>query len=218
MATSTVENYIKTIYLECRKIQQEMLPIGRLAQSLNVVPGTATTMVKSLHEAGLVDYEPWVGTRLTHQGEVLALHVLRRHRLVELFLVEILKMDWSEIHDEAEHLEHVISDRVLEKIDDILGHPHYDPHGDPIPSHSGQLKERKLQNLIHCDPGQETIVARVLDQEADFLQFAEKNGLVPGKSVKVLHRDEIANSIKVETASGNTLTLGNQAAVKFEVQ
>ena len=103
MATSTVENYIKTIYLECRKIQQEMLPIGRLAQSLNVVPGTATTMVKSLHEAGLVDYEPWVGTRLTHQGEVLALHVLRRHRLVELFLVEILKMDWSEIHDEAEH-------------------------------------------------------------------------------------------------------------------
>jgi DtxR family Mn-dependent transcriptional regulator len=218
MATSTVENYIKAIYLECRKSPERMLPIGRLAQSLKVVPGTATTMVKSLNDAGLVEYEPRVGTRLTQQGEALALHILRRHRLVELFLVEVLKMDWSEIHDEAEQLEHVISDRVLEKIDDLLGHPNYDPHGDPIPSHSGQLLERNLQNLINCDPGKESIVARVLDQGADFLQFAEKNDLVPGKTVKVLNHDDIANAIEVETASGAKLTLGKQAAVKIEVQ
>jgi len=218
MATSTVENYIKAIYIECRKIKDPLLPIGRLAQSLGVVPGTATTMVKSLNEAGLVEYEPRVGTRLTQQGEVLALHVLRRHRLVELFLVEILKMDWSEIHDEAEHLEHVISDRVLEKIDELLGHPQYDPHGDPIPSHSGQLQERNLQNLVHCDAGKDAIVARVLDQEANFLQFAEKNGLVPGNSVKVINHDEAANAIEIETESGKTLTLGKQAALKIEVQ
>ena len=218
MATSTVENYIKTIYLECRKTEGDMLQIGRLAQSLGVVPGTATTMVKSLHEAGLVDYEPRVGTRLSKQGEVLALHVLRRHRLVELFLVQILKMDWSEIHDEAEQLEHVISDRVLEKIDDLLGRPHYDPHGDPIPSHSGHFQERDLQNLIHCDTGQEATVARVLDQEADFLQFAEKHDLVPGNSVKVLSHNEAANSIEVETKTGKTVTLGKQAALKIEVQ
>lgn len=218
MATSTVENYIKAIYLECRKIEGEMLPIGRLAHSLNVVPGTATTMVKSLKEAGLVQYAPRVGAKLTTQGDVLALHVLRRHRLVELFLVEILKMDWSEIHDEAEQLEHVISDRVLAKIDDLLGHPQYDPHGDPIPSHSGQLQERNLQNLVNCEPGKETVVARVLDQGANFLQFAEKNGLMPGKPVKVITHDDIANAIEVETALGTTLTLGKQAAVKIEVQ
>ena len=218
MATSTVENYIKAIYLECRKIEGEMLPIGRLAHSLNVVPGTATTMVKSLNEAGLVQYEPRVGTKLTTQGDVLALHVLRRHRLVELFLVEILKMGWSEIHDEAEQLEHVISDRVLAKIDDLLGHPQYDPHGDPIPSHSGQLHERNLQNLVNCEPGKETVVARVLDQGANFLQFAEKNGLMPGQPVKVITHDDIANAIEVETALGTTLTLGKQAAVKIEVQ
>ncbi len=218
MATSTVENYIKAIYLECRKIDDDILPIGKLAQCLSVVPGTATTMVKSLYEAGLVAYEPRVGTKLTERGEVLALHVLRRHRLVELFLVEILKMDWSEIHDEAEQLEHVISDRVLEKIDALLGHPQYDPHGDPIPSHSGQLHERNLQNLINCNPGQETIVARVLDQEPEFLQFAEKNGLVPGNTVKVLQHDEMANAIQVETVLGKTLTLGKQAAKKIEVQ
>lgn len=218
MATSTVEDYIKTIYLECRKTKTDLLPIGRLAQSLKVVPGTATSMVKSLHEAGLVDYEPWVGTRLTERGEVLALHVLRRHRLVELFLVEILKMDWSEIHEEAEHLEHVISDRVLEKIDAVLGRPQYDPHGDPIPSHTGQLLERELQSLANCSPGKETIVARILDQGSDFLQFAEKNELIPGKVVKVLNRDKVAESIEVENASGVSLTLGNQAAVKIEVQ
>lgn len=217
MATSTVENYIKAIYLECRKIQDEMLPIGRLAQSLGVVPGTATSMVKSLSQAGLVDYEPRVGARLTTRGEVLALHVLRRHRLVELFLVKILKMDWSEIHDEAEHLEHVISDRVLERIDELLGYPLYDPHGDPIPSHSGQLQERDLQNLVNCDAGKEAVVARVLDQEADFLQFAEKNGLVPGNAVKIINHDNAANSIEVEVSSGKTLTLGKQAARKIEV-
>jgi DtxR family Mn-dependent transcriptional regulator len=218
MATSTVENYIKAIYLECRKIEEEMLPIGRLAYRLNVVPGTATTMVKSLNDAGLVQYEPRVGTKLTTRGDVLALHILRRHRLVELFLVEILKMDWSEIHEEAEQLEHVISDRVLEKIDDLLGHPQYDPHGDPIPSNSGQFHERNLQNLVNCEPGKETVVARVLDQGANFLQFAEKNGLMPGRTVKVISRDDIANAIEVETALGTTLTLGKQAAVKFEVQ
>ena len=165
-----------------------------------------------------MEYEPRVGAKLTEQGKVLALHVLRRHRLVELFLVEILKMDWSEIHDEAEQLEHVISDRVLEKIDDLLGHPQYDPHGDPIPSHSGQLQERNLQNLVHCDPGQKSTVARILDQEPSFLQFAEKNGLVPGNAVTVLQHDEIANAIEVETALGTTLTLGKQAAIKIEVQ
>jgi len=218
MATSTVENYIKAIYLECRKIDERMLPIGRLAQSLGVVPGTATTMVKSLDEAGLVEYEPRIGTRLTKQGEALALHVLRRHRLVELFLVKVLKMDWSEIHDEAEHLEHVISDRVLEKIDDLLGHPQYDPHGDPIPTNSGHLHERNLQNLLHCETGTETKVARILDQDPYFLQFAEKNGLIPGNSVEVLGRDEAANSIEVKTASGVTLTLGEQAALKIEVE
>lgn len=218
MATSTVENYIKAIYLECRKISNELLPIGRLAQSLGVVPGTATAMVKSLNDAGLVEYEPRVGARLTKQGEVLALHVLRRHRLVELFLVKILKMDWSEIHAEAEQLEHVISDRVLEKIDGLLGHPQYDPHGDPIPSHSGQLHERDLLNLVNCDAGTEAIVARVLDQEADFLLFAERNGLVPGNTVKVINHDESANVIEVETAFGRTLTLGKQAALKIEVE
>tara|TARA_B100001123_G_scaffold326758_1_gene367510 strand:+ start:2941 stop:3597 length:657 start_codon:yes stop_codon:yes gene_type:complete len=218
MATSTVENYIKAIYLERRMIKADLLPVGKLAQTLKVVPGTATTMVKSLSAAGLVNYEPRVGVSLTEQGEVLALHVLRRHRLIELFLVKILKIDWSEIHNEAEQLEHVISDRVLERIDALLGYPQYDPHGDPIPSGSGELFERDLQNLANCQAGTETTIARVLDQESNFLQFAERNGLVPGNSVKILNHDETASAIEVETAPGKTLTLGKQAALKIEVE
>src|SRR6476620_7329433 len=108
--------------------------MGRLAAAMGVVPGTATTMVKTLADSGLVTYEPRSGTRLTAGGEKLALHVLRRHRLVEPFLVKTLGLDWSEVHEEAEELEHAISDKVLHRIDQLLGHPTTDPHGDPIPT------------------------------------------------------------------------------------
>src|SRR5215471_11725921 len=134
MASSTVENYLKQLYLEQQVTNNRLVSMGRLAALLNVVPGTATSMIKTLADSGLVSYEPRSGVRLTTGGEQLALHVLRRHRLVELFLVKVLGLDWSEVHAEAEELEHAISDKVLEKIDGLLGHPSADPHGDPIPT------------------------------------------------------------------------------------
>src|SRR5215471_9542710 len=134
MPSSTVENYLKQIYLEQQSAQGELVSMGRLASVMNVVPGTATSMVKALADSGLVEYEPRSGARLTRGGQQLALHVLRRHRLVELFLVKVLGLDWSEVHEEAEELEHAISDKVLERIDQFLGHPSADPHGDPIPT------------------------------------------------------------------------------------
>ena len=115
--------------------------MGKLATAMGVVPGTATTMMEALADSGLVAYEPRGGVRLTRGGaRVLALHVLRRHRLVELFLVQVLGMDWSEVHPEAEELEHAISDKVLERIDTLLGHPSVDPHGDPIPPPRGRSR------------------------------------------------------------------------------
>src|SRR5688500_10754743 len=106
MPTSTVEDYLKQLYLEQQNAPEELVPMGRLATLMGVVPGTATAMVKALSDSGLVLYEPRSGTKLTSGGEQLALHVLRRHRLVELFLVKMLGLDWSEVHDEAEELEH----------------------------------------------------------------------------------------------------------------
>ena len=140
MPSATVEDYIKHIYLITQQSESSNAPMGQVADAVNVVPGTATTMVKALSDAGLVEYSPRVGVQLTIRGRKLALHVLRRHRLIEQFLVEVLGYDWSEVHDEAEQLEHVISDLLLERIDLYLDHPTEDPHGDPIPSAEEKLR------------------------------------------------------------------------------
>src|SRR5438477_4591329 len=145
MASITVENYLKQLYLEQQNSSEELVPMGKLATQMGVVPGTATSMVKALADSGLVDYEPRSGARLTRGGQQLALHVLRRHRLVELFLVKVLGLDWSEVHAEAEELEHAVSDKVLERIDSLLGHPSVDPHGDPIPPAKGRPRAEPTQ-------------------------------------------------------------------------
>jgi DtxR family Mn-dependent transcriptional regulator len=219
MATSTVEDYIKHIYLKEQVLSAgSLVPMGELAVALNVVPGTATTMIKTLAEAGLVIYEPRSGVRLSESGEKLALHVLRRHRLVELFLVQTLGMDWSEIHEEAEQLEHVISDRLLERIDTVLGNPTVDPHGDPIPNSDGEVKEQKLVPLTDVTEGTSVIIGRISDQDGDFLQFAEQSGLIPGKSVVLSERDAQSGVLALRTESGSTISIALAAAEKIEVK
>src|SRR5688500_3244967 len=163
MASSTVEDYLKQLYLEQQHGDDgadALVPTGRLAVVMGVVPGTATSMVKALADSGLVDYEPRGGVRLTPGGEQLALHVLRRHRLVELFLVKVLGLVWSEVHDEAEELEHAISDKVLDRIDAVLGPPSVDPHGDPIPSAKGTVADPRHHSLADCALRQPMRVAR----------------------------------------------------------
>src|SRR5919106_6885103 len=151
LPSSTVENYLKAIYLGgAQEHSQRLLPMGHLAAALGVTPGTATTMVKALAESGLVQYEPYSGVRLSAAGERLAGLVLRRHRLVELFLVQVMGMSWAEVHEEAEQLEHVVSERLIERIDEMLGRPTHDPHGDPIPSPEGALTPRHLDSLLTC--------------------------------------------------------------------
>ena len=127
-----------------------LVPMGQLASALGVVPGTATTMVKALAESGLVRYEPYAGVRLLPAGEKLAALVLRRHRLIELFLVKVMGMSWAEVHDEAEHLEHAVSDRLIERIDEMLGRPSVDPHGDPIPDSDGTVIRADYDTLLTC--------------------------------------------------------------------
>src|SRR5438067_9002096 len=136
LPSSTVENYLKAIHHGQSALPkgQRLLPMGHVAAALSVTPGTATTMVKALAESGLVEYEPYTGVRLTKAGDKLAALVLRRHRLVEAFLVQVMGMSWDEVHDEAEQLEHVVSDRLIDRIDDMLGRPARDPNADPTPT------------------------------------------------------------------------------------
>src|SRR5215203_1187003 len=145
----TVENYLKALLqAQSGLATAQLVPMGQLASALGVVPGTATTMVKTLAESGLVKYEPYAGVRLTPAGEKLAARVLRRHRLIELFLVKVMGMSWTEVHDDAENLEHAVSDRLIERIDEMLGHPEVDPHGDPIPGPEGTLDSPSYDNLL----------------------------------------------------------------------
>lgn len=219
MATSTVENYIKTVYtLQHEQGDGGTVGMGELAAALNITPGTATTMVKSLAKTGLVGYVPRVGVELTEQGEQLALLVLRRHRLVELFLVKVLGMEWHEIHEEAEALEHVVSDRVLERIDLLLGRPELDPHGDPIPSADGAIAQRDLYPLAECAKGQDVVIGRIEDQEETFLQYLENNALTPGRGLRVTRFDAQAGVIALDVDGGEACQLSLETARKILVE
>ncbi|MAX25192.1 MAG: DtxR family transcriptional regulator [Phycisphaeraceae bacterium] len=220
MPTSTVENYLKTIYLQQQKQRTatKTVAMGKLAKAMDVVPGTCTSMIKTLADSGLVDYKPRSGVKLTDKGQTLALHILRRHRLLELFLVEALGLDWSEVHDEAEVLEHAISDKVLERMDDYLGHPDTDPHGDPIPPAKGTHMPAPLQSLADSVEHKKLIVARIADQGREFLQFMHQHGLRPGTPITVLSHDKVVDAITVQAPDTDAVTLGMTAAGKILVR
>jgi DtxR family Mn-dependent transcriptional regulator len=192
--------------------------MGRLASALGVVPGTATTMVKALAESGLVKYEPYAGVRLTPAGEKLAAMVLRRHRLIELFLVKVMGMSWTEVHEEAENLEHAVSDRLIDRIDEMLGRPQVDPHGDPIPDPEGLVDRQEYDTLLTCPLKSRVAVSRVTDQDASFLQFVERHDLKPGSIVEVEERDEAADSVRLRSDADREITIGARAASKVLVR
>src|SRR5690349_9177472 len=219
LPSSTVENYIKAIYQGQTALAADarLVPMGQVATALGVTPGTATTMVKALAESGLAEYEPYSGVRLTAAGERLAALVLRRHRLVELFLVQVIGMSWDEVHDDAEQLEHVVSERLIERIDEMLGRPSHDPHGDPIPDSHGAIAQRHLDSLLTCPLNTPLRVTRIADQDPAFLRFIEHNSLKPGQSIAVEARDAAADSV-VLRAKDRTLTIGARAASKLLVE
>jgi DtxR family Mn-dependent transcriptional regulator len=219
LASQTVENYLKAIYMAqgAHEDPQGLVSMGQIAASLGVVPGTATTMVKTLAESGLIRYEPYMGVRLTPAGERLAALVLRRHRLIEQFLVQVLGMNWSEVHDEAERLEHAVSERLIERIDEMLGRPAVDPHGDPIPGPEGELARQTFPDLLSAPLGCALIVARVTAQDAEFLRFIEQRNLKPGQRVEIEGRDMASDSVTVRSQSGDLTTIGTRAASKVLV-
>jgi len=217
MATIAVENYLKHVLL-LSDGSADLVPMGALAGALAVVPGTVTTMVKALADEGLVEHQPRHGVRLTDEGRRMALNVLRKHRLVETFLVNVLKMDWSKVHDEAEQLEHAISDEVLDRLDALLGHPETDPHGDPIPSRQGKLSSQVYATLATCVTDRPMRIVRVTEQSREFLQFAEQNGLQPGTSLRIADRNLTAGLVSVRKNSGRSVALSLVAAGKILVE
>ncbi len=218
MPTSTVEDYIKCILQEQEREPEKLVSMGTIATALDVAPGTVTAMMKTLADSGLVNYEPYSGVRLTEQGARLAGHVLRRHRLVELFLVEVMNIDWGHVHEEAEMLEHAVSDRLIERMDEMLGSPSVDPHGDPIPDADGRMPRHELPDLLSCEIGVPLEVARVADQSEEFLRLVERGHLTPGSALEVTARDAAAASVEMKVAGDRTFQLGYRAAAKILVR
>ncbi|MBP7147526.1 MAG: metal-dependent transcriptional regulator [Acidobacteria bacterium] len=215
MATSAAEDYLKAILIEEQRSGAERVGMGQIAAALGVAPGTVTSMVKALDDGGLVAYEPYGGVRLTTAGRQLAAHVVRRHRLIELFLVRVLGLDWSEVHAEAELLEHAASGRIIDRMDEMLGHPTVDPHGDPIPDAEGALATIEHPDLLHCPAGVPLRIVRVSDQGPEFLRLVERSGLAPGSRVTVERHDQAADTIHLRVEDGRRVSLGSRAASKL---
>ncbi len=183
--TPVVEDYLKAIY----SLRQtgESVRTAALAARLNVKPPTVTAMLKTLADLNLIRYEPYRGVELTDAGEQIALEVVRHHRLIELYLVEALGFSWDEVHDEAEVLEHFISEKLEARIAEYLGNPTHDPHGDPIPNLDGTLPGTTTHTLADFSPGAREIrVVRVRDQNADRLRYLAEIGLVPQSIIKIV--------------------------------
>ncbi len=218
MATTATEDYLKQILLleQSQTTSENLISMGQLAEAMGVVPGTVTAMVKRLAESRLLTYEPYGGVRLTDLGIQQATAILRRHRLIEAFLVDALGLDWSEVHDEAERLEHAISDLLLEHIDAFLNYPTTDPHGDPIPREdTDSIAVERPQSVADFRPGDSLKVVRILDQSQAFLRFIDTSKLRPGMAIEILTLEEIADSITLQPAEGSPVTLGRVAAAKI---
>ena len=216
MATLTIENYVKTIYqLNVAHDDQPALT-GQLATALNVAPGTVTSMLKALSDAGLAHYTPYEGVRLTESGRKLALRVLRRHRLIELFLVRTLNLSWDEVHDEAENMEHAVSDLLVDRIDAYLGFPTSDPHGDPIPKADGTIADQDARPLDEWPEGSSFRLVRVVDQTPEFLRYLVEIGLPLGAGGEVAANRPAVGILTVNTPTGQR-TLASSAARKLLV-
>jgi DtxR family Mn-dependent transcriptional regulator len=187
LRSSAVEDYTKAIYaLEARDGQ----PVSNtaLAERLGVTAASASGMVKRLGELGLVEHRPYHGVSLTEAGRRVALEVMRHHRLLELYLVESLGVPWDRVHEEAEVLEHVLSENLEERIAAKLGDPTHDPHGDPIPTRELTIEERATESLQSLRAGDRGTFTRVSDSDPDMLRFLADRGIAPGDALEVLEK------------------------------
>jgi len=216
----TVENYVKTIYQIAAAQAGQPASTGQIAAALDVSPGTVTSMLKTLDAARLATHKPYEGVSLSRAGRLLALRMIRRHRLIELFLLRTLDMSWDEVHDEAEHMEHAVSDLLVDRIDAFLGHPDVDPHGDPIPRAEGLSLEPPVepatQSLAECMAGQPFRLNRVLDQSSEFLRSLTDSGLALGAKGTVEKNPDGAGLMRIRLHD-RAMLLALEAAAKLLV-
>jgi DtxR family transcriptional regulator, Mn-dependent transcriptional regulator len=211
-----IEDYSKAIYtLETRT--DEPVSTNALAERLELTTGSVSGMLKKLDELGLISHIPYRGVRLTPEGRRVALEVIRHHRLLELYLAEALHMPWDRVHDEAEVLEHVLSEELEALIAAKLGDPTIDPHGDPIPSVDLELDEHPTRSLESFLPGEEGTFVRVSDANPEMLRYLADQGIMPGGHIHVLERQPFGGPLLIRVA-GREHAIGGQLAGAMRVE
>ena len=214
--SEAVEDYAKAIYALGDR-QEGPVGTSALAERLGVSPGTVTAMLKRLDELGLVRYQPYHGVSLTPAGEKVALEVIRHHRLIEAFLAEALHMPWDRVHDEAEVLEHYISEELERRIADNLGNPTLDPHGDPIPNSELDLAPDRTTALVKLKHGQAATFARVSDSDPEMLRYLAERGIRPVDRLRITGAQPFGGPLFVEV-EGREHALGGELAEKMRVE
>ncbi|WP_254506990.1 metal-dependent transcriptional regulator [Anatilimnocola floriformis] len=219
MASLTIENYVKAIFQISSLQDNRPVSTGQIAELLKVSPSSVTSMLKTLSESGLATYVKYGGAELTPAGRALALRVLRRHRLIELFLAKTLELTWDEVHDEAENMEHAVSDLLIDRIDAFLQYPACDPHGDPIPKADGTLPAAQTVRLSELAVGDGFRIERVLDQTPEFLRYLAETGLRIGVQGRVTNSRREAGVVSLEVAEAKaslSMPLAQQVLVSRE--
>ncbi|MEZ4775049.1 MAG: metal-dependent transcriptional regulator [Bacteroidia bacterium] len=207
--SETRENYLKCIFKFSGS--GERVSTNTLANFLKTSPASVTDMIKKLKKDGLVDYLKHQGVTLTPAGKEIALKILRKHRLWEVFLVQKLNFSWDQVHDMAEQLEHIDSNELISALDKFLGSPNFDPHGDPIPNEKGEIPDRNTYFISEAEPGEEVVIASVGHSDPDFLQYLEKVGLTINRRVTVVEKLSFDNSLQIIVQGAQMVISGNVA-------
>ncbi|MEM6893179.1 MAG: metal-dependent transcriptional regulator [Bacteroidota bacterium] len=214
--TRAEENYLKTIF-HLGGSSSNLVSTNAIAEQMETKPSSVTDMAKKLAEKGLVEYTKYQGVSLSKTGLKTALSIVRKHRLWEVFLVETLDFSWDEVHEVAEQLEHIKSEKLIDRIDSLLGHPKFDPHGDPIPSKDGVFFEREQQLLSEMKPGSIGVCVGVKDTSSNFLKFLDKNKIALGDTIEIVEIEDFDQSLTIKI-NGQNMSISHQIANNLYVK
>jgi DtxR family Mn-dependent transcriptional regulator len=211
MLTQSEENYLKAIY-NLSGPDKVIVNTNAVAEAIETKPASATDMIQKLNKKGLVIYHKYQGVSPSSIGEKEALKIIRKHRLWEVFLVQKLKFKWDEVHEVAEQLEHVESSMLIEQLDSFLGHPKYDPHGDPIPNANGEMESNPTVTLSMLQPGDSCKVICAKDSSSEFLLFLDRVKIGIGEEIEILDYFDYDKSYSVKIGNSNTISLSSKVA------
>jgi len=217
MTSFTEENYLKIIYKLSTETESE-ISTNAVAEQTQTKAASVTDMLRKLSEKQLVNYQKYQGVRLTALGEKVALSVIRKHRLWEVFLVEKLKFNWDEVHEIAEQLEHIDSEDLVQKLDEFLGFPKFDPHGDPIPDAQGRMPESGYKNLSEIPVNQKVVMMGVAQHSANFLQYLAKISINLGVKILITEINDFDKSLAIKIGDEKEYFISNEVAKNILVQ